>query len=147
MLIAGVLMSLGAFSFANWRTTSQQQGTADRLVSDLRKASVLSVSEGRTHCVELRAATRDLQLYRYSCGGAGSTALGGRVGAQGSHPTFDLSGVPAAGASTPCPSGSKCLYFTPRGTATPATVIVGSSRRSKIYSIRVEGLTARVYQQ
>lgn len=143
MAIASVLMGIGGMGFVNWRNTSQHQGSADRVVSEFRRASVLAVSEGRTHCVELRSSQRDTQLWRYTCGTG--TALGDRAPVQGDHPGFTLSGVPTATASTPCPASSKCVYFYPRGTATPATVVVTSTKRSKTYSVRVEGLTSRVY--
>ena len=145
MVIAGVVMSIGAMSFANWRTQSQHQGSADRLVSEFRKASVLAVSEGRTHCVEIKATQQSSQLWRKSCGGPLSATIGGSAAVQGSHPTLDASAVPAATTLTPCPSGSKCVYFFPRGTATAANVTVRSSQRGKTYVVNVEGLTSRVY--
>ena len=44
-----------------------------------------------------------------------------------------------------CPAPHACVYFYPRGTALPSTIVLTSSRRSKTFTIHVEGLTARVY--
>ena len=44
-----------------------------------------------------------------------------------------------------CPGSSKCIYFFPRGTAVATTVDVNSSVRSRVYTVHVEGLTARVW--
>ena len=140
MLIASTLMSIGAFGFTNWRHTSQQRGSAQELVSALRSTAVRSVSEGRTYCVDFdSAAAQSYSVYRVSCSSTGTLARGG---ASTAGPKVSLT---TNVTSTPCPAGHKCIYFYPRGTASPATVNVTSSARSKVYTINVEGLTARVY--
>ena len=139
MVIASTLMSIGVFGFTNWRHTSQQQGTAQSLVSALRSTAVRSVSEGRTYCVDFASATtQSYTVYRVSC--VTGTVAGG--GARTASSKVSLSPTVT---STPCTAGHKCIYFYPRGTASPATVDVTSSARSKVYRITVEGLTARVY--
>ena len=137
MLIASTLMSIGVFGFTNWQQTSQQRGTAQELVSALRSAAVRSVSEGRTYCVGLGA-----QSYVVFRGVSCSTGTLARGGARTAGPQVSLT---TNVTSAPCTAGHKCIYFYPRGTATPATVNVTSTARSKTYTITVEGLTARVY--
>ena len=139
MVIASTLMSIGVFGFTNWQHTSQQRGTAQELVSALRNTAVRSVSEGRTYCVDFdSAAAQSYSVYRVACG-TGTLARGGaRTASTKVSLTTNVT-------STPCPAGHKCIYFYPRGTASPATVNVTSSARSKVYTINVEGLTARVY--
>ena len=144
MAIAGVLMTIGTFGFTNWRHTSQHQGAADELVSTLRGASVQAISEGRTYCLDVKSGGTSYELWRYSCGGVGAVRVGATRSTQSSAVTY------AATVSSPtpapvCPSGSTCLYFYPRGTAVPAEVTVASAHRSKTYTVRVEGLTSRVY--
>jgi len=138
MLIASTLMSIGAFGFTNWQRTSQQRGTAQELVSALRNTAQRSVSEGRTYCVGLTA-----QSYVVSRGVSCITGTVAPGGARTASAKVSLS-VPPTGAGS-CPAASQCIYFYPRGTASPATVNVTSSARSKVYTITVEGLTARVY--
>lgn len=144
MAIAGVLMALGTYGFTSWRHTSQHQGAADELVSTLRGASVQAISEGRTYCVDVKSGGASYELWRYSCGGSGAVQV------EATHSTQDVAVTYAATVTTPtpapaCPSGSTCLYFYPRGTALPASVTVASTHRSKTYTVRVEGLTSRVY--
>lgn len=151
MSILGVLMALGVFGFANWRDTVQHQGTADELVSALRNASTRAISEGRTYCVQVAADGRSHSQWRTACSPTTGTQVKGAVPAQGNGVSLDAT-VPfpstvALPTPTPaCPTGMKCLYFTPRGTAIPAQVVVRSTARTKTYTVRVEGLTARVYQ-
>lgn len=149
MSILGVVMAMGVFGFTNWRDTAQQQGTADELVSSLRNASTRAISEGRTYCVEIAADRRSYRQWRVTCGTG--TQVSSSTPAQGSAVTLDATvPFPASSplpASAVCPATSKCLYFYPRGTAIPAQVVVRSSARTTTtYTVRVEGLTARVYQ-
>ncbi len=144
MAIAGVLMTIGTFGFTNWRHTSQHQGAAEELVSTLRGASVQAISEGRTYCLDIKSGGATYELWRYSCGGAGAVLV------EATHSTQDAAVAYAATVTAPtpapaCPSGSRCLYFFPRGTALPAAVTVTSTHRTKTYTVRVEGLTSRVY--
>ena len=149
MAIAGTLSAIAIFGFANYRNTSQHQGSAQEIVSVLRSTSEQAISEGRTYCVDLQNASpatgnRTFSTWRYSCGGAGSSQSGGTRTTQSTDITF--SAIVTNPATPPaCPASHACLYFYPRGTALPATVTVASSKRSKTYAIHVEGLTARVY--
>lgn len=150
MLLASVLASLAAFSFTGWKNGNEQRGSADRLQSELRKSAVAAVTEGRTHCVAVSASAKTIQTWRYRCEASGNpigVTKGAAVAAQGVHITFTPQApVPAATSARPCPSGSTCVYFYPRGTATPAKFQVGSTKRSQTYSVNVEGLTSRVYR-
>jgi prepilin-type N-terminal cleavage/methylation domain-containing protein len=144
MLIGSVLLSIGGLTIINWQRTAQQQGSSQELTSQLRKAAEQSVSEGRTYCVDL-APTRNYTLWRYNCGGTGSVAVEATKRTQAPAVTLQ-STVTAPIPAKPCPTGDSCVYFYPRGTATPATIQVRSSARSKVYTVHVEGLTSRVYQ-
>ena len=151
MSILGIIMSLGVFGFTNWRDTAQQQGTADELVSALRNASTRAISEGRTYCVQIAADGRSYSQWRTACNGTAANQVSGPVRAQGSGVTLaavvPFPSTAALPSPTPaCPTSMKCLYFYPRGTAIPAQVVVNSTARAKTYTVRVEGLTARVYQ-
>ena len=144
MVIAGMLLSIASFSFLNWRSASQHQGSASELVSQFRSASVRAISEGRTYCVEVNSAGTSYDVWRFSCGGTGSVRQGATKTVQAT--AVWLVAVVTLPATPPaCPVTSKCVYFYPRGTATPASVVVNSSKRSKTYTVQVEGLTSRVY--
>ena len=139
MAVAATLMSIGIFSFTRWQDVSQQKGSAEAVVSALRNTAERSVSEGRTYCVDFSAAsTQTYVVYRVTCG-TGTVAGGGSK-------TLSTKVLLAASVtSAPCPASHKCIYFLPRGTASASTVIVSSTARSQLYTVHVEGLTARVY--
>ncbi len=148
MSIIGILASVGGFSFNNRLHQSQHQGSAQDLVSWLRSAGVQAVSEGRTYCVALAAAptpavNRSYATWRYSCGGAGSSLTRTARSTQSRNVSFAATSTPKAG--SPCPAQTTCIYFYPRGTASPATITVRSTKRSRTYPISVQGLTARVF--
>ncbi len=139
MGIAASMISIGIFSFSRWQNVSQQRGSAESVVSALRNAAERSVSEGRTYCVDFSSAsTQAYVVYRVTCGT-------GTVAGGGSKTLSTKVQLAASVTSTPCPANHKCVYFYPRGTASPATVVVSSTARSQLYTVRVEGLTARVY--
>ena len=143
MVIASIVMSIGIFGFANWQNLSEQQGTAQSLVSALRTAAERSVSEGRTYCVDFAGSpAQSYTVYQHSCS-TGTVAAGG---AKTESPKVSM--APTVAAPPPdqvCPASHECIYFYPRGTASPATVNVTSTARSNVYTIHVEGLTARVW--
>jgi prepilin-type N-terminal cleavage/methylation domain-containing protein len=140
MIVASVLMSIGIFGFTNWQQTAQQQGSASQLVSTLRSSSEKAISEGRTYCVDISAGTSYTQ-WRYSCG-AGGTQVAGPYTVQ-SKVTLETTNALPLGAT--CPASHRCVYFYPRGTAVATTVAVRSTVRSRVYTVHVEGLTARVW--
>lgn len=142
MSIAGTLAAIGAGALFSWQRTSQHQGSAQAVVSELRQAAEQAVSEGRTYCVDF-TPSRTYQLWRYACGTGGTTADGVRR-TQSTRVTLEPS-VTSPSPTPACPASHKCVYFYPRGTASPATVLVRSSARSKLYTVHVEGLTSRVY--
>ena len=141
IVIAGVLASIGSVGVLTWRNNSEQQGSAQEVASQLRNVVQRSVSEGRTYCVAF-APTRSYAVMRRSCGSTGS-AVGAVRTTQSSRVTIEAS-VSVPGPALGCPIGTTCVYFSPRGTATAATILVRSSARSNVYTVQVEGLTSRV---
>lgn len=142
MVIVSILASIAMFGFWSWQRTAQQQGSAKELVSQLRNASERAISEGRTYCVGIDSTNRSYTLWRYTCGTG--TQVAGPYTTQSPNVTF-ASTLSLPTPAPACPAGNTCLYFYPRGTAIPATLNVNSSARSKVYTVTVEGLTARVY--
>jgi prepilin-type N-terminal cleavage/methylation domain-containing protein len=143
MVIASALMAIGVFSLANYQKTSQQRGTAREVVSQLRNASERAISEGRTYCIDIAPDQLSTTTWQRACGPAG-TALGDTARTQSSRVTLEAT-VTNPTPPPACPTSHQCIYFYPRGTATPATVVVRSSARAKTYTVTVEGLTARVF--
>lgn len=150
MTVAAVMLAIGIFGFANWQKAAQQRGSARELVSVLRNASERAISEGRTYCVDINAAGTAMETWRYTCGPnpasppAPASQLLQKARTQGTKVTLVATVTNPSPAPT-CPTSHNCVYFYPRGTATPTTVVVASSARNKTYTVTVEGLTARVY--
>jgi prepilin-type N-terminal cleavage/methylation domain-containing protein len=144
MVIAGILMAIGMFTFANYLKVSQQRGSAREVVSLFRTASERAISEGRTYCVDIAPSRTATTLYRYACDGAAASVASGTTKTQSTKVT--VSAVVTNPTPAPaCPASHQCVYFYPRGTATPTTATIASTARSKTYTVTVEGLTARVY--
>lgn len=141
MMIASVLASIASVGVLTWRNVAEQQGSAHELVSELRKTVQRSVSEGRTYCVAF-TPTRSYAVMRSSCGST-VALVGGAQTTQSSRVSL-MASVSGPSGLVGCPAGSTCVYFYPRGTATPARILVRSSARDKVYAVQVEGLTARV---
>jgi prepilin-type N-terminal cleavage/methylation domain-containing protein len=144
MSIASVLMAIGIFGFTNWQRTAQQQGTASQLVSTLRTASERAISEGRTYCVDISAGT-SYTVWRYACAPSGTPTPVQVSGPYSTASRVSLTTTNTLPAGAACPASHKCVYFYPRGTAVATTVAVQSSLRSRVYTVHVEGLTARVW--
>jgi type II secretion system protein H len=149
MILTGVLLALGAFSFVNYQRAAEERGSTQQLVSVLRSASEQAVSEGRTYCVSLSNATpasgnHSYSLWRRACTSAAGGTLVNTWNTQSTRVSFAPT-VTVASPAPACAAGRACIYFYPRGTATPASLVMSSSARSKQYTVRVEGLTARVY--
>ncbi|HET8616462.1 MAG TPA: GspH/FimT family pseudopilin [Actinomycetales bacterium] len=150
MTVASIMLAIGIFGFANWQRAAQQKGSARELVSTLRNASERAISEGRTYCVDINAAGTAMETWRYTCGvnpaspPAPASQLLQKTSTQSTKVTLTATVTNPSPAPT-CPTSYRCVYFYPRGTATPATVVVASSVRTKTYTVTVEGLTARVY--
>lgn len=141
MSIAGILVSIGIWGFTSHQRTAEHQGTQRQLVSQLRSVAELAVSEGRTYCVAVEGTGRSYSVFRSSC--STGSAVRGPLRTGGAAVTIaatvtSLAPVPA------CAPGATCLYFYPRGTASPAQLTVRSAVRTPVYTVRVEGLTGRV---
>jgi prepilin-type N-terminal cleavage/methylation domain-containing protein len=142
MLIGSVLAAIGGAGVLNWQRQAEQQGSSLQLLSQLRKAAERAVSEGRTYCVDF-TPSRSYTLWQHGCGAGGTVAEATRS-TQSKRVTLAPT-LKGPGAAPACASGDTCVYFYPRGTATAATILVRSSARGNVYTIHVEGLTARVY--
>jgi prepilin-type N-terminal cleavage/methylation domain-containing protein len=142
MIIAGILMAIGMFTFANYLKMSQQRGSAREVVSLFRTASERAISEGRTYCVDIAPGGRSTITYRYTCDPA--SVVAGTTKTQSAKVTVSAA-VTNPSPPPACPTSHQCVYFYPRGTATPTTATIASTARAKTYTVTVEGLTARVY--
>ncbi len=144
MSISGLLVGLAVGPFRAYERASQEQGSVRDIVSTLRNTQERAVSEARTYCVSFDTTGRSYVTSRPVNPAAtplvcdtdplhivrGPVKLRSRIDFQ--SVTFTTG------------SGASAVFFTPRGSATPGTVVLSRTGSSKQYTVSVEGLTARV---
>lgn len=135
MVLFGVLVGFAVPPYARYRGTQQHVGAARELVGFLRRAQVRAVAEETTYRVDIAADGASARMFRFD----GTTYAGQQT-------LKSPSGrITYSGASFTSSSGSGAsVYFFARGSASKGTVAVVRSGSSKVYTVEVEGLTARV---
>lgn len=141
LMVTTVLMAIvGALtvtSLVGYARAQDHQSTADEVVSVLRTTAQRALSEGRTHCVSFDTAAGTWTVHRTDC------AAGPVVGSGDARSGIDLQSASfTLQAAHSCSSGTSCVYFTPRGTASPGTVAI--ARDTDVITVTVEGLSSRV---
>jgi prepilin-type N-terminal cleavage/methylation domain-containing protein len=133
-LLLGVLLTLGVGPWQSYRHARAHQEARTELVAALRHAQISAVAENVTYRVDI--SSKKAVVNRISASGTTQ---------QGLYEIDDAS-VTFAGASFEQSSGvvSSSAYFYPRGSASKGDVTVNRSGRTKVYTVSVEGLTARV---
>jgi prepilin-type N-terminal cleavage/methylation domain-containing protein len=134
--LLGILLAIAVGPYANYNRAQQHAGSTRTVVAALRSAQAASVSENATYRADFTADTvlvyrRDPVTHAYSLV---------KTSEVGEH-TIQLSG-----ASFTASDGtvSSSAYFYPRGSGSKGSLTVGREGSTKTYTIRVEGLTARV---
>lgn len=138
--LLGVMMAIAVSGWSSWANASAHSGAARELQSAMRQAQQRAVTEGRATCFLFDDAADSYGVYQGRCSEAAKVRVLGpvRVSAstevQVASPTFtSAAGTPSAGVS-----------FQARGTGSPGEVRVTRTGSSKVYILRVNGLTGRV---
>ena len=147
MVLFSVLAAISVSGFASWSHAQQEAGTQRELLSALRYAQERAVTEDTTYCVQF-STTSTWSVYRTPGIAAGTVSCSTATGAvlaqgpfQPQAPQTTLSG--AVFAQRDSTNKSYALFY-PSGSATPGSVLVSRSDSGKTYTVKVEGLTARV---
>ncbi len=140
MVLFGILVTLGVMPLRNYQRAQEHVGAAREVVTALRNAQVRAVSEGTTYKVEFSDHTVAL-LRRESP----TTFVPIRSYTLSYAVTVEVLGAgftPSArtGSTTAQPDA----YFYARGDASPGEIRVSRASSTKTYTIKIEGLTARV---
>jgi prepilin-type N-terminal cleavage/methylation domain-containing protein len=134
-LLLGILVGLIAGPWTNYRHSRAHREARDEVVAALRNAQVRSVAEDVTYRVDIGPSSA--VTYRVPASGSASVTR-----------RYDISdtSVRLTGASFQDTSGATgtSVYFYPRGSASAGSLDVTRAGRSKVYTVSVEGLTARV---
>ena len=135
-LLLSILLGLSIGPWQGYRHARARIEARNELVAALRNAQVGSTSENVTYRVDFTA--KKVLTYRLPVSGAPEEKRQYEIDDQTvtfSGPAFqNSSGVETASA-----------YFYPRGSDSDGGIAVVRSDRSKVYSVSVEGLTARVW--
>lgn len=134
-LLLGILLGIGVGPWQSYRHARAHVEARTELVAALRNAQISAVSESVTYRVDLTA--KRAVTYRLPVSGAAT---------QQRQYEIEDSAVTFGGASFEDSSGvvGTSAYFYPRGSASKGDVEVRRTGRAKVYTVSLEGLTARV---
>jgi type II secretory pathway pseudopilin PulG len=134
-LLLSILVGMAVGPWQSYRHARAHREARDEIVATLRNAQIASVSENVTHRVDITATTAT--SYRVPV--SGTAVVKRRYAIDDAKIAFD-------NAQFTAPSGglSSSVYFYPRGSAGKGEVDVVRDGDTKIYTVSVEGLTARV---
>ncbi len=137
MTFLGVLVAIAVAPYKNYQRSSAHLNATRKVVASLRNAQVNAVAENATYRVTFAADGKSWQLARQN--GTAWNNIGPAVTpGDGVVTVRNLAFRQADGSIGPV------VYFYPRGSATKGSLSVGRDDRAKVYSVTVEGLTARV---
>ena len=137
MLLFGIIVAIGVAPYRNYRVNQAHVNTTRRIVAALRNAQISAVAENTTYRVRFGPNGKTWRLERLN--GVTFTQVG---------PTFRVEDekLKMRDHSFRQSSGTvdRHAYFYPRGSASKGSLVLGRDDRDKVYTITVEGLTARV---
>lgn len=136
--LLGIMMAIAVSGWGSWARANEQSGTARQIQSVLRQAQQRAVTEGRAMCVRFDTASDEYTVFRGTCDAADKVVVEGPMDT--SSPAVHLV-APSFQSSTGSRPG---VSFAARGTAWPGEVRVTRDGSSKVYTLKVEGLTGRV---
>ena len=139
MSLMGIMMAIAISGWASWTKSSEHAGTARDVQALLRQTQQQAVTEGQSMCVLFGAPADTYTVYRGACDDSSKTKSQGpmKTASQTVHvdsPSFAIGTV----------TGQTGVSFTPRGGAWPGTVRIVRDGSSRVYTLKVEGLTGRV---
>lgn len=136
--LMGVMMALAVAGYSSWAKASAHRGTAREIQTIMRQAQQQAVTEGRATCVQFDTGANTYTLYRSACDASTRQFLSGPYRTNSDAVLIDAPVFTG-------PSGAAtAVTFYARGTAWPGEVRIRRDGTSKVYVVKVEGLTGRV---
>jgi prepilin-type N-terminal cleavage/methylation domain-containing protein len=136
--LLGTMMAIAVGGWSSWSRASGQSGAARELQSVMRQTQQRAVTEGRAMCVLFDLPSNEYTVYRGGCAVATKQRVLGPF--QSDSPDVHVAPpVDAEGVS--CTTAGVTFYA--RGTATPCALRLTRTNSSKVYLLKVEGLTGR----
>ena len=134
IVLFGIVVGLSVAPYSAYRLRQQHAGSARELVAFLRRAQVRAVAEETPYRVDL--ATTTATMYRWS--GTAYVKVQSTTTANAKVTYSAASFVQDTGGT------GTSVYFYAKGSAGKGSVKVVRSGSTKVYTVSVEGLTARV---
>jgi prepilin-type N-terminal cleavage/methylation domain-containing protein len=136
--LLGTMMAIAVGGWSSWAKASAHSGTAREIQTIMRQAHQRAVTEGRAICVWFDVASNSYTVYRGSCEVSTKVKIAGPYQTGADQVQLTLPAFTS-------PSGTSAgVTFLARGTAWPGEVRVSRTGSSKVYVLKVEGLTGRV---
>lgn len=136
--LLGVLMTFAVSGWSSWARSSEHTGTAEAIESVMRQTQQRAVTEGRSMCVLFDPAADRYSVFRGSCDDAGKVKVLGPLEADSAAVHIE-----APSFTSTATTGNPGVTFRARGTAWPGQVRVTREGSTKVYTVKVEGLTGR----
>jgi type II secretion system protein H len=137
LTVFGIAAAIALSGLRAWASALDEQGGAQAIVAELRRAQQESVTEGRAVCVDFAVPAVTYTVYRGACDDPGRVPLRGPA----SPPRGTRLAAPAFAGTHGVGTG---VTFLPRGTAWGGSVRLTRTGAAKVYTITVEPLTGRV---
>jgi type II secretion system protein H len=136
--LMGIMMAIAVTGWLSWTKASAQSGSANELESTLRQTQQRAVTEARNMCVRFETGQDVYNVYTGECDDGPTVKVAGPFSTDRAEVHF---GSPSFTGRHHTGPG---VTFYARGSASPGTVQVTRTGESKVYTLRVEGLTGRV---
>lgn len=138
IMFFGIIVGIAVAPYRNYQRAQAHAGTTRLVVASLRSAQVNAVAENATYRVTFAADGKSWQVQRMT-----TTSSWANIGpvVRSTDPQVavrDEAFRQADGSLGPD------VVFYPRGSASKGSLVVGREGRGKVYTVTVEGLTARV---
>jgi prepilin-type N-terminal cleavage/methylation domain-containing protein len=139
LVLFGLLSTISVGAFRKYDQANAHEGSAQALASQLRNTQLRATSEGRSYCVRIGADNRSWTVWRTACGTGTQVSSGRTRSAQVTLPAAGRSFTDRAGVTS-----TTDISFYRSGMASAGQMTVARTSGTKVYTIKVEGLTARV---
>jgi prepilin-type N-terminal cleavage/methylation domain-containing protein len=137
MVLFGIIIGIAVAPYRNYQLSQAHTGSMRKLVGVMRNLQVRAVAEDATYRISFAADGKSWTTARLSGVSTWTTVATGK-------PTEKIVVVRNAQFRQSDGSLAAVAIFYPRGSATKGSLEVGRTDRAKVYTVTLEGLTARV---
>jgi prepilin-type N-terminal cleavage/methylation domain-containing protein len=148
LALFAIVSAMGVISLRAYSRAQAGSGTKSEVISAMRYAQTRAITEGTTYCVDFSTAN-EWSIYRVPGLGVGTLPAGFSCVADGTRVRGPFTTQSAVSVTNPvftqrdATTASWALFY-PRGSATPGSLKIVRNGSSKLYTVTVEALTARV---